>query len=42
MLFGDDEPLQGADLLAEFERLGSAGELTEAEFGRIRKLIRPG
>jgi hypothetical protein len=41
MLFEDDEPLRGADLLAEFEQIRSAGELTDAEFSRIRKLIHP-
>jgi hypothetical protein len=38
-LFEDDEPLRGADLLADFERGGAAGEMTEEEFGRVRERI---
>jgi hypothetical protein len=38
-LFEDDEPLRGADLLAEFERACVAGKMTEEEFGRVRDTI---
>jgi type II secretory pathway component PulF len=40
ILFGDDAPLRGAELIADFDQIRSAGDLTDEEFRRVCQLMR--